>query len=223
MLFDAGDIFQGTPYFNFYGGELELKLMSQMGYDAATIGNHDFDGGIDGLKKQLVHANFPLINANYDFSDTILNGQTLPHQIFVKDKLRIGVFGIGIELEGLVPKTAYLQTKYSEPIKVAQEQARILKHEKNCDYVICLSHLGYKYDIDKICDTKLAGLTSDIDLIIGGHTHTFLEKADIVKNKDGKPVTINQVGWAGLALGRIDLVFDRNRKGHCMTCNNTDL
>ncbi len=223
LLFDAGDIFQGTPYFNFYGGELELKLMSQMGYDAATIGNHDFDGGIDGLKKQLVHANFPLINANYDFSDTILNGQTLPHQIFVKDKLRIGVFGIGIELEGLVPKTAYLQTKYSEPIKVAQEQARILKHEKNCDYVICLSHLGYKYDIDKICDTKLAGLTSDIDLIIGGHTHTFLEKADIVKNKDGKPVTINQVGWAGLALGRIDLVFDRNRKGHCMTCNNTDL
>ena len=223
LLFDSGDMFQGTPYYNFYGGELELKLMSKMGYDAATIGNHDFDGGMDGLKKQLVHANFPLINANYDFSDTILNASTLPHKIFEKDGIKVGVFGVGIELNGLVPKAAYGNTMYLDPIKVAQTQANFLKKEKKCDYVVCLSHLGYKFESEKVSDLKLAASTSDIDLIIGGHTHTFMEKAEIVKNKNGVPVTINQVGWAGLMLGRIDIQFERNRKGHCISCSNSNL
>jgi 5'-nucleotidase len=221
LLFDAGDMFQGTPYFNFYGGELELKLMSKMGYDAATIGNHDFDGGVDGLKKQLIHASFPLINANYNFSDTVMKGGTLPNKIFEKDGLKIGVFGVGIELNGLVPKAMYLDTLYADPLTVAQAQATYLKQDMKCDYVVCLSHLGYKYDNDKISDLKLAAATSDIDLIIGGHTHTFLEKAEITKNKNGNPVTINQVGWAGLMLGRIDIQFERNRKGHCVSCSNS--
>ena len=104
LLLDAGDIFQGTPYFNFYGGELEFKLMSTMKYDAATLGNHDFDNGLIGLKKQLPFAKFPFLIANYDFSKTILKDKFNPYKIFNKGGIKIGVFGIGIELEGLVPK-----------------------------------------------------------------------------------------------------------------------
>lgn len=173
LLLDAGDMFQGTPYFNFFGGELEFKLMSDMGYDAATIGNHDFDAGIDGLKKQLVHANFPLINCNYDFRDTVMEGQTLPYQIFNKGKLKIGVLGVGVELEGIVPSKMFGNTKYNDPVANANKVANQLKHDHKCDYVICLSHLGYKYDHAKISDVELAKATENIDLILGGHTHTF--------------------------------------------------
>ncbi|MCO6463175.1 MAG: metallophosphatase [Saprospiraceae bacterium] len=222
LLLDAGDFFQGTPYFNFFGGEVEIKMMSELGYDAATIGNHDFDGGIDGLQRQLKHANFPLIISNYDFSDTIMHDQTKPYKIFKKAGKRIGVFGLGIELNGLVPKALYKETVYLDPIDTAQKWATFLRHEKNCDYVICLSHLGYKYknEPEKISDVVLAKNTSEIDLIIGGHTHTFMRQPDRLQNKDGKPVIINQVGWAGIILGRLDIYFERNKKGHCTTCTN---
>lgn len=208
LLLDAGDIFQGTPYFNFYGGELELKLMSKMGYDAATIGNHDFDNGIDGLYAQLPHANFSFLSANYDFSNTMLSGHTQPYQVFVKDGVRIGVFGLGIELEGLVSKKLSKETVYLNPVETTESIVPILKQEENCDLVICLSHLGYHYKTGKISDLKLASLTKDIDLIIGGHTHTFLDKPTVAKNSEGKNVLINQVGWAGLRLGRIDFFLD---------------
>jgi 5'-nucleotidase len=221
LLFDAGDIFQGTPYFNFFGGELEMKLMSSMGYDAATIGNHDFDAGIDGLDKQLPHANFPLIISNYDFKDTILKGKTLPYKIFQKKNIKIGVFGVGIELKGLVPKDLYKETVYLDPIKAAQEQAHLLKHDHKCDYVICLSHLGYKYDRGKVSDRVLALNTVDIDLIIGGHTHTFLREPDVLVNNVGKQVLVNQVGWAGIMLGQIEIFFERNFKNKCISCRNT--
>nr|HMP28487.1 metallophosphatase [Saprospiraceae bacterium] len=177
LLFDAGDYFQGTPYFNFFSGELEIKLMSEMKYDAATIGNHDFDAGIDGLHKQLPHANFPLINANYDFRDTILHDKVAPYKIFKKGGLKIGVFGLGIELEGLVPKALYGNTLYNDPIASATLWSNKLKKEMKCDYVICLSHLGFKYENSKISDHTLAENTENIDLIIGGHTHTFLQSA----------------------------------------------
>src|SRR6056297_2954340 len=133
LLLDAGDIFQGTPYFNFYGGELEFKLMSKMKYDAATIGNHDFDNGIDGLYAQLPHAEFDFISSNYDFSNTVMDGHTHDHKIFTKDGVKIGIFGLGIELQGLVNDSLYKETKYLDPIDVAQDQSRILKKEKNCD------------------------------------------------------------------------------------------
>ncbi len=219
LLLDAGDIFQGTPYFNFYGGELEFKLMSKMGYDAATIGNHDFDNGIDGLLAQLPHAEFPFLNANYDFSNTILDGQIKPYKVFIRDGIKIGVFGLGIELEGLVGKKLYKETKYLNPIEMAQETVRQLKTEENCELVICLSHLGYKYQQEKISDVKLAGLTKDIDLIIGGHTHTFLPEPTVVPNSEGKNVLVNQVGWAGVELGRIDFFLDAgvNREGQGAT------
>ena len=213
LLFDAGDIFQGTPYFNYYGGELEFKLMSMLKYDAATIGNHDFDNGIDGLFKQLPHAKFDFVSANYDFTNTVMDTHVKPYKIFVKDGIKIGVFGLGIELNGLVIKDMYKETQYLDPIEIAQDMSRILKTEENCDLVICLSHLGYHYRNapEKVSDLIIARSTKDIDLIIGGHTHTFLPKPTIEKNSDGKNVLVNQVGCYGLYLGRIDFYFDSDK------------
>jgi 5'-nucleotidase len=213
LLLDAGDIFQGTPYFNYYGGELEFKLMSKLKYDAATIGNHDFDNGIAGLYAQLPHAEFPFITANYDFSNTIMDTHTKPYKLFIKDGIKIGVFGLGIELSGLVDKTMYKETQYLDPIETSQEMTRILKEDEQCDLIICLSHLGYHYknNPNKIDDLKLAEATKNIDLIIGGHTHTFLKKPTVVKNLEDKNTLVNQVGCYGINLGKIDFYFDTNK------------
>ena len=214
LLLDAGDIFQGTPYFNYYGGELEFKLMSMMKYDLSAIGNHDFDNGVDGLTAQMPHASFEFISANYDFKNTSMDGFVKPFKIFTKNEIKIGVFGLGIELEGLVDKRMYKETVYNNPLEIAHDMVRILKKENKCDLVICLSHLGYKYnkdDSNKISDLKLAEQTKDIDLIIGGHTHTFLDKPTIVKNLDGKEVLVNQVGCYGINLGRIDFYFENDK------------
>lgn len=220
LLFDAGDIFQGTPYFNFYGGELEMKLMSKMKYDAGTIGNHDFDGGIDGLNKQMVHGNFPFIISNYNFDNTVLNGKTFPTKIFTKNGIKIGVTGVGIELKGLVPKSLTKETQYLDPIEHANKYASILKNDMNCDYVVCLSHLGFRYSESKVSDVELAKQSKDIDLIIGGHTHTFMRQPYKVKGTNGNIVVINQAGWAGIMMGRLDLYFEKNKKGTCITCRN---
>lgn len=214
LLMDAGDVFQGTPYFNKYNGEIDFKLMSLIKYDVATIGNHDFDNGIEGLKKMLPHANFPFVNSNYDFSNTILNGEILPHKIFIKDNIKIGVFGVGVELEGLVGKDLYKETIYNDPIKIANEKALFLKENEHCNLVVCLSHLGYSYKTDKVSDLILAKQTNNIDLIIGGHTHTFLERPTLAKNTDNKKVIINQVGWAGINLGRLDFLISADRKNY---------
>lgn len=213
LLLDAGDIFQGTPYFNYYGGELEFKLMSMMKYDLATMGNHDFDNGIDGFYSQLHNAKFDFVSANYDFKNTILDGVVKPYKVFVKDGIKIGVFGLGVQLDGLVDKKNYKETVYNDPVLVSQEMTRILKTQERCDLIICLSHIGYAYknDPDKISDLKLAAATRDIDLIIGGHTHTFLDKPTIVKNLDGIDTLVNQVGCYGINLGRIDFYFDTDK------------
>jgi 5'-nucleotidase len=211
LLLDAGDIFQGTPYFNYYGGELEFKLMSMLKYDAATIGNHDFDNGIDGLYAQLPHANFEFISANYDFSNTVMNTHVKPYKTIMVDGVKIGVFGLGIELDGLVSKNMYKETIYLDPIETSQDMTRILKVNENCDLIICLSHIGYQYKSEKISDIKIAKATKDIDLIIGGHTHTFLPKPNIEKNSEGKDVLVNQVGCFGINLGRIDFYFDTDK------------
>lgn len=208
LLLDAGDIFQGTPYFNYFKGELEYKLMSEMQYDCVTLGNHDFDNGIDGIVQMLPHASFGFVNANYDFSKTPLKDIVKPYKIFMKGDIRIGVFGIGIELKGLVPDKLYGDIIYRDPVMHANEVASYLRRKKKCDLVICLSHLGYSYKSEKISDLKLASQTRNIDLIIGGHTHTFLPEPVVVKNMVGKDVTINQVGWAGVRIGRIDYTFN---------------
>lgn len=210
LLLDAGDIFQGTPYFNYFGGELEFKLMSMLKYDVATIGNHDFDNSIDGLYKQLPNAKFDLVSANYDFKNTVLDTHIKPYKIIIKDGIKIGIFGLGIELEGLVGKKMYKETKYLNPLEVTQDITSELKNEQQCDLIICLSHLGYYYknNPDAISDLNLAKSTKNIDLIIGGHTHTFLPKPTIVKNVDGKNMLVNQVGAYGINVGRIDFYFD---------------
>ena len=210
LVFDAGDIFQGTPYFNFFHGDLEIDLMNKMGYDAATIGNHDFDGGIEILAKQIARSDFPFVNCNYDFTNTPVAGKVHKHITLKKRKLKIGITGCGVELNGLVPDKLYTNTKYLDPVKCVQEQVDILKHEKKCHFIICLSHLGYKYENAKVSDIVLAQNTSNIDLIIGGHTHTFLDTPTKVKNKDGKEVLINQVGWAGVQIGQLDYFFEKS-------------
>ncbi|MCW4468939.1 metallophosphatase [Flavobacterium sp. MFBS3-15] len=214
LLLDAGDIFQGTPYFNYYGGELEFKLMSMMKYDLATMGNHDFDNGIDGFNAMLPHAKFDFVSANYDFKNTVLNGIVKPYKIFHKDGIKIGIFGLGVELQGLVDKKLYKETVYLNPIEIAQDMSRILKVNEKCDLVICLSHLGFSYanEKEKPSDLLLAWKTKNIDLIIGGHTHTFLTKPHLEKNLDGQDVMINQVGCYGINLGRIDFTFEKGKK-----------
>lgn len=222
LLFDSGDIFQGTPYFNKYGGELEFKLMSAMQYDAATIGNHDFDNGIDGLDKMLIHAKFPFLNVNYDFSKTVLNDKVSNYKVFQKENVKIGVFGLGVELEGLVLPQLYKETKYLNPIEKAIETAEVLKTKENCDLIVCLSHLGYEYNSKKVSDRVLAEQAPYIDIILGGHTHTFLDKSVTVKNSENKTM-ICQAGWAGLRLGRIDCWIEKEKQQKELQSNNIKL
>nr|WP_319569522.1 metallophosphatase [uncultured Draconibacterium sp.] len=212
LLLDAGDMFQGTPYFNYFKGELMLKVMSEAGYDASTIGNHEFDNGLQGIKDPLPNAEFPIISSNYDFSDTILSGSFPEYKIFKRDGVRIGIYGVGIELENLVGKKNYGATVYNDPLVVAQKMESFLKNDKNCDLVICLSHLGLRYRDNKVSDMDLAAETSYTDLIIGGHTHTYLEKPLEEKNKLGQPVIVNQAWWAGLVVGKIDFVFEKSKR-----------
>jgi 5'-nucleotidase len=207
LLLDAGDMFQGTPFFNIYKGEPEIKAMTMMGYDAGTIGNHDFDAGLDNLALQLKHASFPILVANYDFSNTPMANKSKPFTVFNKGGIKVGVFGIGIELKGLVPQNLYGNTVYLDPIKRANEVANELKKREACDMVICLSHLGFTYNNNTVSDEVLARQTENIDLIIGGHTHTFLEEPRSYENIRNKAVMINQVGFAGINLGRLDYTF----------------
>lgn len=223
LLLDAGDIFQGTPYFNLYKGEPEIKAMSKMRYDAATMGNHDFDAGVEGFARQLPHADFPILIANYDFTETPLEHLTKPYTTLKKGDVKIGIFGLGIELKGLVPEDAYGKTKYLEPIQMARSISERLRKKEKCDMVICLSHLGYSYNYRKVSDLILAKETEHIDLIIGGHTHTFLDSPTVMKNRVGKEIVINQVGWAGIRLGRLDYTFDSKKNANLMNAQSVIL
>ncbi|MCY7310337.1 MAG: metallophosphatase [Chitinophagaceae bacterium] len=211
LLFDAGDIFQGTPYFNIYKGEPEIKAMSAMKYDATAIGNHDFDAGMENLATQLTkHANFPMLVSNYDFTGTPMENKTQPYKIFKKGKLKIGVFGVGIQGRGLIPDNLFGATKYLDPVQKANEMADKLKRNEGCDMIICLSHLGNLYkESNDVSDEVLAKETESIDLIIGGHTHTFLDNPIVYKNKKGDDTVVNQVGFAGIILGRLDFEFSK--------------
>ena len=204
ILLDAGDIFQGTPYFNKFKGVLEMKAMTELRYDAATMGNHDFDIGLEGFKAARQHASFPFVVANYDFSSTCLKDEVKPYTVLRRGPVKIGVFGIGINLEGLVPAANTAGMVYNDPIGAAKAQVKALQKE-GCDVIICLSHLGFEYTTDQISDRVLAASTEGIDIILGGHTHTFLEEPVVLKNSVGQDVIVNQVGYGGLYLGRIDL------------------
>jgi 5'-nucleotidase len=212
LLLDAGDIFQGTAYFNYFHGETDYRLMSMMRYDATTFGNHDFDLGCGNIAMQMKHASFDFINCNYNLSDTELakNSRISPYKVYRKGRLKIGVTGVGIDLKNLVAAKNSKGVLYNDPVASLNRITRILRQDLRCDYIICLSHLGYKYADKKISDMALAEMTKDIDLIIGGHTHTFLENAVSVKNADGLEVLITQAGWGGIWLGICEIVFSEN-------------
>lgn len=210
LLLDAGDVFQGTPYFNFFKGEAEYCLMSKMGYDAGTLGNHEFDNGIEGISSQIKHLNFPLLNANYRLTGTSLEGKIQEYKVFTKGDFRIGVFGIGVDLNGLVEPQKRGSIAYLDPVETTEIMVNKLRNKLQCNLVICLSHLGLDNPYGDDCDINLAKNSRGLDVIIGGHSHTLMPTPEFVKNLDGKNVIINQVGWAGIALGRIDIVLDKN-------------
>jgi len=214
LLLDSGDIWQGTPYFNLFDGELEYKLMTQMQYDASTLGNHDFDNGLAGLQRQLPNAGFPFLTANYDFSRTILKNRFLDYKIFSKEGVKIGVFGLGIELAGLVDSRNYGQTVYLDPLERARDMVKQLREVEKCHLVICLSHLGYNFanEPEKVNDQKLAQQVAGIDLILGGHSHIFMQEPQKIGHPSGGETLINQVGKDGLFLGRLDYTFNRHSK-----------
>ena len=210
LLLDAGDIFQGTPYFNVFKGEPEMKAMNMMGYDAVIMGNHDFDAGLDNFAEKVVtHGKMPVVMSNYGFEGTSMESINQPYKIIRKGDIKIGILGVGIELSGLVPEQLYGKTVYQEPIQQANVHADLLRKKHQCDLVICLSHLGDRYADNKVSDEILAKESLGIDLIIGGHTHRFFEKPREYTNKLGKKVLVNQVGWGGLQLGRLDFEFSK--------------
>ncbi len=212
LVFDAGDAFQGTPYFNYFGGELIYELMSAAGYDATTIGNHEFDNKLEGMLNALPMAKFPVINSNYDFNDTILAGKFPRWKIFTKAGIKIGVYGLGIELNGLVAQSHFENTIFKDPVTTATEMEDLLKNEKKCDLVVCLSHLGHSYRDNRLSDMNIAAETFHTDLIISGHTHFYIPEPAVIKNRGGNPVIVNLAWWGGLVLGQIDFVFERVSK-----------
>ena len=205
ILLDAGDYGQGTPYFNFYHGRIEIDAMNRMHYDAITLGNHEFDYGVDTLATILKMAKFPIVCANYDVTGSALDSLVKPYTIITRGELRIGVFGLGIDPSGLISEKNFFPLRYLDPVNAAQNVADKLKNEENCHLVICLSHQGTDPSTGgKISDTELANETRNIDIIIGAHTHKVVENR-YVKNLDGKDVLLTQVGKSGARIGKITL------------------
>lgn len=212
LLLDAGDMFQGTPYYNYFKGVPELKIMNALGYDAGTLGNHEFDSGTNGLASVIPNAKFPILNCNYSLEGTELKGLIRPYHIFKRKGLRIGVFGVGINLQGLVDRKLSGNVVYNDAETAALKISKMLRVDKKCDLVICLSHIGFEYSGNQISDLKLARKSENIDIIIGGHTHTFLDEPVIELNSIGKKVLVSQAGWAGLRLGKISVKFNPKEK-----------
>lgn len=209
LLLDCGDISQGTPYYNIYKGEVEVKAMNLMGYDAMAIGNHEFDYGLENMARLFRMADFPVVCANYDVAGTVLEGLVKPYVVLERGGLRIGIFGLGPKLEGLVQADKCEGVAYKNPMKVARETARLLKEDEHCDVVICLSHLGIYpgADASEAYDNNLVGATRYIDVVLGGHTHTDMDQPASYQDADGKPVPVMHVGRSGTHVGVIDLTL----------------
>ncbi|MDE2793640.1 MAG: metallophosphatase [Gemmatimonadota bacterium] len=222
LLVDSGDIFQGTPYFNFFGGELEFRTMTAMGYDVATLGNHDFDNGVDGLVAMLPEAGFQFVSANYDVSGSALAGHVEPYTIREFGGVSVGIFGLGIAFEKLVLASLHEGVVHTDPIAAARTACRELR-EQDCSLIICLSHLGYRYGDARPSDQVLADEVPEIDLILGGHTHTFLDEPDLFDQGRNGFTVVNQVGWGGMRLGRIDVSFESTAQASATTAANYDI
>ncbi len=212
LLFDSGDILQGTPYFNFFHGEPEFRLMSEMGYNAAVLGNHEFDMGIDNLAASIEQfASFPFIVSNYDVENTPLKGLLLRNKIFHFGHLKVGVYGLGINPDGLIPADLCTGLSYIDPIESMSLQEKILS-DAGCQLIICLSHLGYNYEDNRVSDVQIARNCRYTHLILGGHTHTFLENPVEIKNQNNGYTYIFQNGWGGVRVGSIEVNFTSHSK-----------
>lgn len=208
LLLDAGDFLQGTPYFNRFGGEVEIETMNLLKYDAVTLGNHEFDKGIDHLAALLKKAHFPVVNCNYDVSKTPLKDLVKPYVVISKGGLKIGILGVGVNPKGLIMKENYKGMKFLPIVASVNKYANVLREQEKCDIVICLSHIGYSAPYPKLTtDIKLAQESKNVDIIIGGHSHTYLKKPVIHQNVDGKDVVIYQMGKNGSFIGQIVVNF----------------
>lgn len=200
LLFDSGDFCQGSPYYTIYKGDVEAGLMNQMHYDAGTIGNHEFDYGLENMARVLGKLNYPVVCANYKFSQYGLDKIVKPYVILKRKGLKIGVFGLGTELDGMVDRKNYEKTVYLDPVKTAQEMADLLRSKK-CDLVVCLSHLGWEEE--GMSDQKVLSSTRGIDLLLGGHSHSYFKELQYVKNLDGKMIPVDQNGKSGIFVGKM--------------------
>lgn len=208
LLFDCGDMSQGSAYYTLFKGEVEFQLMNAMHYDAATIGNHEFDFGIDNMASLFALANFPIVCANYDFDNTPLDTLVKPYVVIERQGLRIGVFGLSPQLEGLVAAENCIGITYLDPIAEANRVASLLRDQEQCDLVICLSHLGWEPGLnDDTCDQQLIPQTRGIDIVLGGHSHTYFENPVFLDNLDGVPVPCNQMGKNGQWVGTLRLTI----------------
>lgn len=206
LLIDSGDFSQGSPYYNFYKGEVEVELMNRMGYDVATIGNHEFDFGLENMARIFRMAKFPIVCANYDFTGTSVEGLVKPYTIIKRNGLKIGLFGLSPQPKGLVDTTKFVGVKYLDPVETARRMAALLKM-KRCDVIICVSHLGW--EDEELTDQMLVPATRDIDIVLGGHSHTYMKTLQYVKNVDGKDVPVDQNGKHGIWIGRIVLDLEK--------------
>ena len=205
LVFDAGYFCQGTPYFNFYHGRIEIDAMNRMGYDAVMLGNHEFDNGVDTLAAILQGAQFPVVCANYDVKGSVLEGLVLPYTVIRRQNVRIGVFGIGIDPAGLIAERNFAPLQYLDPIATAQDVANTLKNKEKCDVIVCLSHQGTHPSAEgKLSDVELAQATRNIDIIIGAHTHKTLTNV-YIPNLDGDSVFLAQMGKSGARIGKIQV------------------
>lgn len=217
LFFDAGDVFQGSPYFNYYEGKLDYQLMSKLKYNAGTLGNHDFDNGVDKLYEAMKYADFDIISSNYDVSNSVLKNKVIPYKIYEKSGIKIGVFGLGIDFEGLVTAKDHLGVIYNDPFETAKKYVDKLRNVEKCNVVICLSHLGLDSYDGGAGDVDLTSTVEGIDVLIGGHSHSFLESPIHVSTPSGWTTIVNQVGFAGLYIGHIMLHLDKK-----MVVKNTD-
>ena len=208
LLFDSGDFSQGSTYYTLYRGDVEVNLMNMMHYDAVTIGNHEFDFGVENMARLFKMAKFPIVCANYDFTGTALEGLVKSYVILERNGLKIGVFGLSPILDGLVFAGNFTGVKYEDPVMSAQKVAHYLKNDAKCDVVICLSHLGWEEK--GVDDQVLVSKTRDIDLVLGGHSHTYFKELRYVKNLDGKEIPNDQNGKNGIFIGKLRLEFEDN-------------
>lgn len=208
LLIDSGDFSQGSPFYTMFKGDVEVGLMNLMGYDAVTIGNHEFDFGLENMARIFKMAKFPVVCANYDFTGTCVEGLVKPYVIIKRNGLKIGLFGLSPQLEGLVDLSKCKGVTYLDPVEVGNRVATELKHDKKCDVVICVSHLGWLRP-DEMGDQKLLASSKDIDLVLGGHSHSYFKALRYVNNADGKAVPVDQNGKNAMYVGKLTLSFDK--------------